>query len=254
MRIFTFIIFILQSNFLFAGVSRAPAVVNEQCDLNIATNKILEGSEKTFSSKVTHFVTIRSSDQYGCSTLEKKRYPDTFYEENVKNEMQVLFLKYPEKFSQSCVDHFKKLGLKAFEYSCDQAEIESIYLSNYHCEKNNEEDTQKITYSATAEATVSYKQTGKKYIEKAVDVVQKEQCTRVNECIEQASDKELPELRKLAAVACRVDLVPVNTARAPALEKDTSFDGNRQPKNNDPSNSNKEEQNKTPTESGAVLK
>ena len=63
-------------------------------------------------------------------------------------------------------------------------------------------------------------------------------------------EKEIVELKKLSAVACKVEISAVSTAKSPTLPQDSSFDGNREPKI-DP---NKNEPQKNPEESASVLK
>lgn len=250
MKLFICLYFILTYD-LSAQVSRSPAVVGGICDLDIATTKIKKGSELKFTSSIVHPVTVRSSDEgTGCLDLPKNRYPNSLYEENARNEIKILFQKYSDTYSKKCVEHFRHLGLKDSEFSCDTPVITSMKFKDFKCEKQIENGTHKISYSSLVNAEIDYAQTGKRFVEKSVEVVQKEQCARVNECIEQASEKEIPELKKLSAVACKVELTPVSTARAPAIEKDSSFDGNRKPK----TESNKENQQKISAESDSVLK
>jgi hypothetical protein len=241
---------------LSAEVSRSPAVVGGQCDLDIATTKIQSGSEKVFNQEVSHKVVILSDDSLGCSAMPKKQYPNSTYEENARNEMKLLFQKYPENYSKNCVEYFKAQGLKKSEYNCEEPSISAISFTRFGCEKKIEDGTQKVAFAGFTYASVKYQQRGVRIEEKSVELVQKEECVRVNECIKQASEKEMPELKKLSAVACKAELTPVSTARAPALEKDSSFDGNRKPKNdsNSNSNSNKDEQQKNPEARGSVLK
>ncbi|MDD4973653.1 MAG: hypothetical protein PHY93_04845 [Bacteriovorax sp.] len=251
---FSLLVSVLVSFSLNAEVSRSPAVVGGQCDLDIRTTKIQSGSEKVFNQEVTHKVVILSDDSVGCSVMPKKQYPSSTYEENARNEMRLLFQKYPENYSKNCVEHFKAQGLKKSEYVCEEPAIVSMSFTRFGCEKKMEDGTQKVAFAGFTYASVKYQQRGVRIEEKSAELVQKEQCARVNECIEQASEKEMPELKKLSAVACKAELTPVSTARAPALEKDSSFDGNRTPKNNSNSNSNKDEQQKNPEASGSVLK
>lgn len=233
-----------------AEVSRSPAVVGGMCDLDISTTKIQKGSDKVFTDEVSHKVVILSDDSLGCSAMPKKQYPSSTYEENARNEMKLLFQKYPENYFKNCADHFKSKGLKKTEFVCEEPSITAISFTRFGCEKKMEDGTQKVSFAGFTYATVKYQQRGVRIEEKTAEVVQKEQCARVNECIEQASEKEMPELKKLSAVACKAELTPVSTARAPALEKDSSFNGNRTPK----TNSNKDEQQKNPEGSGSVLK
>lgn len=218
-----------------AEVSRSPAVVGGLCDLDIPTTKIKPGSEKVFGEEVVHKVVILSDDQKGCSVMPKKQYPNSVYEEFARNEMKVLFQKYPDNYSRKCADHFKKSGLKMTEFSCEEPVITSMTFERFGCEKENEEVSGKINYVGFAHAKVTYQQRGLRIEEKSLEALLKEQCTRVNECMEQASENEMPELTKLAVVACKNELTPVNSGRAPAIEKDSSnFDGKRLPKPADP--------------------
>ena len=251
MKLF-FTLFLLSALEVNGEVSRSPAVVGGICDIEIETTKIQRGSEKVFTQTITHQVIVRSDNGAGCSVLPNKRYADSVYEENARNEIKILFQKYAVNYSQKCTEYFKHMGLKNGEFVCDSPEIGSITFSDYGCEKKVEDGTHKLSYASTTNAQITYKQLGKKIEEKAVGVVQKEQCARVKECMQQASEKEMPELKKLSAVACNAELSPVSTARAPAVEKDDSFDGNRKPKTN--SNTNKDEPQKDSEEAGSVLK
>lgn len=226
MKLFFFFSLFFSFN-LNAEVGRSPAVVGGVCDLDIETTKIEKGTEKLFNSVITHQVIVRSGDESGCWTLPEKRYPDSVYKENVHNEMKILFQKYADNYSQKCNKYFKDLGLKNSEFACDTPEIDSVSFAEYRCEKQFETGTRKLSFAASAKALIKYKQIGKKIEEKSVEVVQKEQCARVNECIEQASEKDISELKKLAVVACKNELTPIASGRAPAIEKDSSFDGNR---------------------------
>lgn len=221
-----FISFLLLMSFnLKAEIGRAPAVVNEVCDLDISTTKVRD--TKIFEDVYTHQVFIPSDNNSGCSTLPKKRYPDSTFEEFARQEMSILFKKYPKNYSQKCSAHFKNSGAKDSEYACEDIAIESITFKDYSCDKKIEDGTKKVSFSGSAYAVIKYKQIGKRLEEKEASVVQKEQCTRVNECMGQARDEDMPALKKLEAVACKGELAPVETARAPALEKNSSFDGNR---------------------------
>lgn len=215
-----------------AEVSRSPAVVGGQCDLDIATTKIKSESEKVFTQDLSHKVTIRSdADGAGCSSMPKKQYPDSVFENHARNELRLIFQKYPEKYSGKCFKHFENQGLKKSEFVCDTPEIISISFVQFGCEKKLEDGTEKIMFAGYTHAAVKYKQKGYQLEEKSVELVQKEQCARVNECMEQASEKEMPEFKKLAVVACKNELMPVSAGRAPAIEKDSSFnDGKRIPK------------------------
>lgn len=205
---------------LMAEVSRSPAVVEGACDLDIPTTIIKIDSEKKFKQEISHKVTILSDDGRDCSTMPKKQYPDSIYENHVRNEMDLLFKKYPENYSQKCAEFFKRSGLKKSDYVCREPSIVSISFVEFGCDKK----------VATADVKITYQQSGLRVEEKSLEQIQKEQCTRVNECLEQASSKEISELKKLASVACKNELVPINTGRAPAIEKDSSFDGKRIPK------------------------
>ena len=252
MKLF-FVPFILFAFDLKAQVSRAPAVLAEKCDLDISTSKIKKGTEKSFKNSINHQVIIHSSgEDLGCSILPKKRFPDSIYEQNVRNEINILFEKYPETYAKKCTEYFKHLGLKSYEFTCDKPAVLSMTFKGYECEKKIEEGTHKISYAAVAKAEVQYSQVGNRLEEKSVEEVQKEECKRVNECIGQAEEKDLPELKKLAAVACRVELTPVSTANAPEAQKDSSFDGNRKPKIG--SDGNKVSPQKNSSSSESVIK
>ena len=250
MKFFIFLICFISFN-LNAEVSRSPAVLAGSCDLDISTTMIKIGSEVSLVNSTNHQVNIRSSDEDpGCLALPKKRYADSVYEEHARDEIKILFQKYTTMYSKKCIAHFEKLGLKKSEFICDIPIIGSITVKDFSCDKKVEEGTHKISYIASANAQIKFVQTGKIIVEKTVEVVQKEQCARVNECIQQASQKEMPELKKLSAVACKAELTPVSTARAPAVEQDSSFDGNRKPK----SETRKDQDQKNTEASDSVLK
>ncbi|MFA6238972.1 MAG: hypothetical protein WC635_16665 [Bacteriovorax sp.] len=215
-----------------AEVGRSPAVVGGVCDLDIATTKIKPESEKIFTQDISHKVTIRSDlNSAGCSSMPKNKYPDSVFEEHARNELHLLFQKYPDNYSRKCARHFTALGLKKSDFVCETPAIVSIDFAQFGCEKKIEDGTEKITFAGFTQAAVKYQQRGYQLVEKSLETVQKEQCARVNECMEQASDKEMPELKKLAVVACKNELAPVSAGRAPAIEKDASSnDGKRIPK------------------------
>lgn len=215
-----------------AEVSRSPAVVEGICDLDVPTTQIKLDSKKVFTQEVPHRVTIRSDDSVGCKALPQKQYPHAIYEEYAKNEMSLLFQKYPENYSKNCVEYFKGQGRKKLEYNCALPVIVSITFKSFGCEKKQEDGTKQVTFTGFANAIVKYQQEGVGIEEKSVEVVQKEQCARVKECMEQVEEKEIPELKKLAVVACKNELSPISPGRAPALEKDWSYDGKRIPKLN----------------------
>lgn len=217
---------------LMAEVGRSPAVVGGLCDLDIPTTQIKLGSKKVFGQEVNHKIMIRSDDGLGCEALPHKQYPHLVYEEFAKNEMQLLFQKYPENYSKNCVTYFQRQGRKKSEYSCETPSIVSISFKSFGCEKKLEDGTQRVTFTGFAEAIIKYQQVGNGIEEKSIELVQKEQCSRVKECIGQATDKEIPELKKLAVVACKNELSPISSGRAPAIEKDSSYDGKRIPKFN----------------------
>lgn len=226
---------ILSVSSAMAEVSRSPAVVGGQCDLDIPTTKKLNESKKVFTQEISHKVVVVSDDNsLGCSALPKKQYPNATYEEYARNEMKLLFQKYPENYSKKCADYFLSQGLKKSEYECAEPVILSISFMRFGCEKTQEEGTQKISFAGYTYTSIKYQQTGLKIVEKPIEVVQKEQCARVNECISEATDKELPELKQLAVVACKNELTPVSSGRAPAIEKDSSFfDGRRNAKSDE---------------------
>ena len=226
---FLFFIYVFVSITSHAEVSRAPAVIADQCDLDIPTTRIDEKSAKEFTSTITHKIMVHSDNKLGCSKLDKQRFPDSVYRTNAQNEMDILFQKYPEKYSQNCTKFYQGNSLKSFEYNCETAKIVSMTFSKYSCRKIVEEGTHEVSYVGTADAEITYKQVGKKSIEKPIEVVQKEQCARTKECLAQATgEKEVKEYQKLADVACKSDVVPVTTANVPSLEQDPSLlDGDR---------------------------
>ena len=228
MKILCFACVFISFNSL-AGVSRAPAVIAEQCDVDIPTTMIDEKSAKEFMASVNHKILVHSDDELGCSKLNKQRYPDSVYRTNAQNEIEVLFQKYPEKYSQKCKKYYGDKSLKSFEYTCETAKVASMTFSKYSCDKIVEEGTHKVSYVSTAYAEINYKQVGKSLIEKPIELVQKEQCARTKECLDQATEeKDKKAYKKLADVACKSDIVPVTTARVPALQQDPSLnDGER---------------------------
>lgn len=219
-----------------AEVGRSPAVIGGLCDLDIPTTQIKLGSKKIFTHEVNHKITIRSDDSFGCEALPQKQYPHSVYEEYAMNEMKLLFQKYPENYSKNCATYFQRQGRKKSEYSCELPSIVSISFNSFGCEKKLEDGTQLVTFTGFANAIIKYQQAGSGIEEKSIELVQKEQCSRVNECIGQASEKEIPELKKLAVVACKNELTPISSGRAPAIEKDSSYDGRRIPKFNQKEN------------------
>ena len=250
-----FFLFLLLLSFnLNAEVSRSPAVISEECDLNIPTTKIDEKSAKVFTYMIDHQILIHSDDGVKCAGNSKKGYDDSVYKENARNEMKILFPKYAAKYSQHCTEYFGHQGLRSYEFVCETPEIISMTFKKYECKTNIEAGTHKVSRIDTATAEISYRQVGKKIMEKPIEVVQKEQCARVNECAAQATgEKEIAELKKLAGVACKSDLVPVSVARVPAVLQD--------PGQNDNSRSpgpkikpNQETEPKTEEISGALVK
>lgn len=235
-----------------ADPSRTPAVVESQCNLDISVVKIQNGSGITFTEMADHQVIVHSGDDIGCSVLAKKRYADSVYEENARNEMKILFSNEIETYSKKCREHFKQMGLKGPQFKCETPEIISMSFSDYTCEKKMDNETQKITYISSANAKIKYTQLGNKFEEKSVDELQKEQCTKLNECIREASEKELPELKKLASVACKIELAIVPANKAPELEVDPNFNGGRNPKIN--SDSDQEMQQKNSSDSASMVK
>lgn len=226
-----------------AEVSRSPAVIKDQCDLNIETNKIKAGSEKEFISETIHKVILHSDNNDGCMNAHAKKFTDSFYEENASNEIKILFAKNFGVYSKKCTDHFIK---QPDNFTCEMPRVLSMTFFGFGCEKV-EDENHKVSYSKFYSAKIIYKQRGKQYEEKSAEVVQKEQCARAKKCMEQASEEALPELKKLSAVACNGELTPVSTARAPAVVSDpTNDDGNRIPKSNGPE--------KSPKEYGSVIK
>ncbi len=214
-------------------VGRSPAVVKNSCDLNIETLKEKEGSEKVFQDTLQHYLTIRSDDDRGCSAIPKKRYSDSILENYARNEVKILFQKYSEKYSKKCISYFKKLSLNIERFHCEMPEIDTMKFSDFSCDKKIEEGTNRVFYIANAKVSLAYHMTGKIIEEKTVEAVQKEQCNRVNQCLSEVSrdqKDELFQLQKLKDVACKSEIVAVETSRAPAIEHDDSFDGKRRAK------------------------
>lgn len=227
---FIFALLVILSTSLKAEVSRSPAIVTSLCELDIPTTRADETSKKNFVDTFSHKVLIHPDDIINCSTLPKKRLDDSLYILSARNEAQLLFKKYSNDYSKKCSQYYKLLGLKEEEFVCAEPEIITMTPVKYECEKQTEEGTGKINYVSIAEVEIKYKQTGKRMIEKSAADLQKEQCHKAKECISNASEKNLPELKKLASVACKVEISPVGGTRAPALIHDSSFDGSRRPK------------------------
>lgn len=82
-----------------------------------------------------------------------------------------------------------------------------------------------ITYEKTINGKV-------KIFEKSVEDVQKEQCREVKNCMNSADDEDMPDLKKLEAVACNNNLKPVTT-KVPGNPIDKNFDGKREAKTSD---------------------
>jgi hypothetical protein len=227
MKSLTILLLVLSFN-LNAQVNRSPGGV---CDLEISLSKIKAGSEKTFTEEIIHQVNILSDDGAGCSAMPDKKYSDAVYKEHLYNEMDLLFVKYPERYSKFCEANFKSLS-KA-EYSCEMPSVSSISFQSFGCEKKIEDTTNKVQYNAVATVKITIHQRGVRREEKDFAVVLAEQFLRVKECLDQANVEESPRLSKLRDVACKNELTPVVTGRAPAIEKDSSFDGRRILKEND---------------------
>lgn len=215
-----------------AEVSRSPAVVGGICDIDIETTIVATDSKKIFTEVLDHKVEVLSDEILGCSGMPKKQFPSSTYEAYARNEMGVLFKKYPETYSKKCHAYFLSQGLRKSEYNCGKFSIASLKIGQFSCEKRIEEGSIKATFVGVAHAVVAFEQVGYKLEEKSVQTVQKEQCARVNDCMGQAQEKELAELKKLSVVACKNEVSPISSGRAPAIEKDaTNFDGKRNPKN-----------------------
>lgn len=219
---FLFFCFILSSE---AEVSRRPAV-EEKCDAKTAVDVDIYKTlgEKVFDGMTIHQVIVRSDDEVGCSVLPNKRYADSVYEENARNEMQILFNKYFESYSKECNKHFSKLGLK---FKCKIPEIVSMTFSGQTCEKKIEDGTGKISHASVAVAEIKYKQIGWQLEEKLTAVVQEEICARFKSCMGQASEEEMQELKKLSNVPCNSKPLDSPSLKSPTIQRVPGFDGNR---------------------------
>ena len=216
---------------LHAQVSRSPAIVSGKCDLNIPTIIKQAGTEKLFSRTITQQVAIDSEDGVGCSALPKNRYPDSVYIDRAQKMMSEAFAHSLDNYQVQCSTYFKFVkSLADNQFTCGIPEIVTIKLNGFGCEKKISTDSQKEVYTAFTYADITYKEVGQIVTERPIEVVQKEQCKKVNECMNEAEESEMANLKKLAAVACKGDITPVATANSPKMESDNSFDGRRKAK------------------------
>jgi hypothetical protein len=203
---------------LLAEPSRKPAIIEDECDLNVETFKKSSASEKTFSSEIIQNIVIPSDKGIKCSKSNIK-FNDLLYEEYARSEMQVSMDKYPQRYIQSCLSYFDAKKLKKSEYECLAPKNISMSLKDFRCENQ----------VAKATALIMYDHSGYILEEKPLKVVQEEQCAKVNECLKFASKSELSELLKLSSVACKNNLVLPDSGKAPTLPSNNpySLDSNR---------------------------
>ena len=66
--------------------------------------------------------------------------------------------------------------------------------------------------------------------EKPIAQVQKELCKEAKKCMASADDSEMPELKKIEAIACNNSLPTSVTTNTPSVVVDKNFDGQRDSK------------------------
>jgi hypothetical protein len=212
------------------GVSRAPAVVKSACDFEVATTQEKKDYRKDFNERFDHLVVMRLDEGENCNQFKSKSTSKNQMSSLGNDEVKVLFSKYQEKYQKSCKEFYQKKGVKEDYTHCSAPLLEKMQIGEISCLKKQEESTQKWIYFAQAKASASYIVKGIAFEEKSVEEVQKEQCERFKSCIKDAPKDELASLIKLRDVACKGEISPVQTARAPAVIHDDSFDGKRRPK------------------------
>lgn len=190
---------------------RKPAIVKRACDLNKPEFQKKRGSEKGFKSEVSHKIVILTDNGLDCSEVKNNRFNDSVYEKYTRKEMQLLFDKNPKDYITSCESYYASKKIKKGDFECKPPQNILLSFKDIACEN-------KI---ASAIALVTYEH-------ESVLLEEKSACARINECIEFAAEDELPELNKLAAVACKNKLILPDTGNAPVLIRDSQgFDGKR---------------------------
>ena len=194
-----------------AEPSRKPAIIKTVCDFNTPEYQIKLGSEKIFVSEVSHEVVVLNDNGTNCSEVKDNRFSDLVYKKYARQEMKILFDQNPKDYTKSCEAYFVSEKIKKTDHVCKVPQKISITIKHTTCENK----------VAKAIALVSYEY-------ESVLLEEKSACTMVNECIKLASENELPELSKLATVACKNKLIIPESGKAPVLIRDSqSFDGKR---------------------------
>ena len=229
------------------GVGRSPAVVKSVCDFEVSTTQERSDYRKVFNERFDHVVVMRLDEGENCNQFKGKSTSKNQMSSLGNDEVKVLFSKYQEKYQKSCKEFYQKKGVKEDFTHCSAPMLEKMEMGEIGCLKKQEESSKKWVYFAQAKATATYVVKGIAFEEKSVEEVQKEQCERYKSCIKEAPKDELASLIKLRDVACKGEISPVQTARAPAVVHDDSFDGKRRPKNIEKEELIKEESDKTQT-------
>jgi hypothetical protein len=246
LSLFTFLLF--QSFMVSAqGVGRAPAVVKSACDFEVSTTQEKSDYRKVFNDHFDHMVTWRLDEGDSCNQFKSKKESKASMISLGAEEIKVLFSKYQEKYQKVCREFYQKRGVKESFVHCSTPMMEKIELGEIGCLKKQEEASKKWIYFAQAKASASYVVKGIAFEEKSIEEVQKEQCDRYKSCLKDAPRDELAALTKLKDVACKGEISPVQTARAPAVIHDDSFDGERRAKNLEKVDSVREESTQSQT-------
>lgn len=193
------------------AAGRAPAVVQGQCELDIETNQVQKGSEKQFHDEMLHSVSVQFDQAVDCHAQS--------LEGMARNEVSILLDKYRERYSKKCLS-FYKLHSPQLQAKCDLPQIDKVTAISSRCLKGYGEAKVKVTYW----------QNGRAIEERSVEVVQKEQCKKVSMCLAQSSDEEFQRLKQLQAVACKGEVSTKEVIRAPAIEREEGYNGERKSK------------------------
>lgn len=229
------------------GISRAPAVVKSACDFEVSTTQERSDYRKVFSDHFDHQVTMRLEEGESCVQFKSKKESKATMASLGNEEVKILFSKYQEKYQKSCRDFYLKKGVKEDFIHCSSPLLDKIEMGEIACLKKQEESSKKWIYFAQARASATFAVKGLAFEEKSVEDVQKEQCDRFKSCLKEAPADEIAAITKLRDVACKGEVSPIQTARAPAVIHDDSFDGKRRPKAIDKEEEIKEESEKSQT-------
>ncbi len=229
------------------GISRAPAVVKSACDFEVSTTQERSDYRKVFSERLDHLVLMRLEEGESCTQFKTKSTSKNQMSSLGTEEVKVLFSKYQEKYQKSCKDFYSKKGIKEDFIHCSSPMLDKIEVGEIGCLKKQEESSKNWIYFAQVKASAFYVVKGLAFEEKSVADVQKEQCDRFKSCLKDAPSDEIVALTKLRDVACKGEISPIQTARAPAVVHDDSFDGKRRAKTLDKEEVIKEESEKSQT-------